>query len=643
MGRIKPATSSSYSRHLNRQIAAAETWTENLVVGGKPQGQLRTPLSRLPLLAILLVVVGITVVLLAQLFNLQVVNGVRYAGLANGNRLREQVTYAPRGRILDRNGVMLATNTASFQLVAYPYLLPRDSSVRQSSYQTIATELNLNVSKVQTAVETNGLDDVQPVLVLDHLAYQTALVIEQKLPELPGFSLDGVPQRVYKSGSGLANILGYVGRADAQDLKQRPVLSPVDFVGRDGVEAQYDQLLRGTNGVIETEVDALGRPVRTIREQAVIPGKDIKLTIDYGLQKVFAAAVARQMKIAHVKRAAGVALDPNTGAVLAMVNLPSYNDNLFAAGISDQAYQALLNDPNQPLFNKVIAGEYPSGSIIKPMELTGALQEGVVTPNTVIVDRGKIVVPSVYNPQVTYTFNGWVPGGLGPMNAVRAIAMSSDIYFYTVGGGYQGFQGMGVDRLDKYYKDYGLGQLTGIDLPGEQTGLVPSPAWKKQTFGQDWVLGDTYHLAIGQGDLLVTPLQMAVATATIANGGKLIQPHIFAQTADGADQAKVHVVRSDFVKPQWLALAREGMREVIGGTTSPAVFAGVPVTVAGKSGTAEVGYVNKEVPHAWYEAFAPFNHPEITFALVLEHGEGGSAFAAPAIASAMAWYFTNRN
>ncbi|MBI4101063.1 penicillin-binding protein 2 [Candidatus Microgenomates bacterium] len=625
-----------------KKTARAEDWVYTLLPNDpKHSGRIQEVFGRKPLLG-LLAIIGLTISLLIyQLFNLQVVNGERMAGLANGNRLRQKVTYAQRGRILDRNGVELATNTASFQLVAYPYQLPKTETERSQLYQLLSEHVGLAVEEIKRRAEAKDLTYNQPLLIKDNMSYQQALILEQKLPSLSGVALDAVPTRHYKSDSSLAQILGYTGRASEEDLKAHPDLFLVDFVGKDGVEASYDSILRGQNGVVQTEVDASGRPIRTLAEQSTRPGQDITLTIDSGMQQVLAAAIAEYMPRAHAKRAAGVALNARSGEVLALVSLPSYDNNLFSQGISEEQYQKWLNDNLQPLHNKAIGGGYPSGSTIKPIHLAGALQEGVVNENTTIVDRGKIVVPSVYDPSVSYTFLGWNPAGLGPMNARRAIAMSSDIYFYTVGGGYQGFRGMGVERLTDWYRRFGLGAPTGIDLPGETAGRVPTPDWKKQTKGEDWFVGDTYNISIGQGDLLVSPLQLANGVAAIANGGKLLKPYVFKQTTNGQISKQPQATRENFVSPDNLKIVREGMRQVIGGTTSTATFANVGVAVAGKSGTAETDPNTKRRAHAWYTAFAPYDNPEIVMAVVLEEGEGGSQFAAPPIAKAMQYYFKN--
>jgi penicillin-binding protein 2 len=596
--------------------------------------------NRKPLLLLIGLVVTTSLALGLQLFNLQIVNGSRFAGLADGNRLRQKVTYAQRGRILDRRGEQLASNQASFQLTASPFLLPKDDIARAQLYASLAGYLKTSAVEIQTKAEARGLNHTQSLLIKDNISYEQALIVEQKIPDLPGFTLDAIPLRRYQSEAGLAHLLGYIGRVNEDELRDHSYLLPVDFIGKDGIEAQYDQKLRGQNGVVKTEVDASGRPLRVIGEQANRSGEDVALTINYELQKQLAAAIAEQMPKASSKRAAGVAMDPRTGEVLAMVSLPSYDNNLFTGGIEEKTYQGLLNNEAQPLNNKAMSASYPSGSIIKPMHLIGALQEGVVNENTTIVDNGKLVVRSQFDPNQTFVYNGWNLNGLGPMNARRAVALSSDIYFYTVGGGYENFRGMGIERLAKWYRAFGLGSPTGIDLPNESSGRVPTPEWKQQVKGEEWFTGDTYNVSIGQGDLLVSPLQMVRATAAVINDGELLRPVLY---KGNSPQAKVSKVVDSKIPADSknLQIAREGMRAVVsgGGTTSPSTFAGVPVTVAGKSGTAETNPTTQRRSHAWFTAYAPYENPEIVFCVLLEEGEGGSQFAAPAIAKTMQWYF----
>lgn len=612
-------------------------WSESLLPAGNKGAKVAENLNHHALgfilvsLALLFGLVGY------HLFSLQIVNGSRYVGLAEGNRVRERVSYAQRGRILDRNGIELATNTATFQLSVTPYLMPKDEARRNAMYELLSAKTALTSSQIKEKAESQGAAYTQPLLIKDHLTYEKALAIEQKIPELTGFSLDEVPTRQYKPG--LAQVLGYVGRVNEAELERNKGLLPVDFIGKDGIEAQYDSTLRGTNGLVRTEVDAAGKPVRTLNQQATQAGRDIHLTIDYNLQTQLVASLQEQMQKAGAKKASGVAMDPRTGEVLAMASLPSYDNNLFNSGISEEQYAQLVNNKLSPLQNKAISGSYPPGSIIKPMHIIGTLQEGIANENTTIVDNGKLVVQNVYDPNIQYVFAGWNLNGLGPMNARRAIAMSSDIYFYTVGGGYKNFKGLGVTKLTEYYRKFGLGRLTGIDLPGETDGRIPTPEWLKQTHNRDWTTGDTYNISIGQGDILVSPLQMTVGTAALLNGGKLMQPYIFAKSVDGQDVNKTKTLSTISANPYYFQVAREGMKQVIGGTTSVSTFANVPVPVAGKSGTAETDPNAKKKPHAWYTAFAPYDNPSVVFSVLLEEGEGGSQYAAPAIAKTMSWYF----
>lgn len=595
-------------------------------------------ISRKSLTVVMIVSAVLFVGLLLQLAQLQVVQGERLRGIAEGNRIRKHITYASRGQILDRNGNVLAENTASFQLSITPYLLPDSSVERKHMYRQVADVVDGESSRsIARSIQEKGLDHPQPVLLRERIPREVALRLEYILPELRGFSLDSVPRREYTAKAGLAHIIGYVGRVSDEDLEHNSDILPTDFIGKAGIESRYDEKLRGQNGVIETEVDAQGRPIRTLRERPTQPGEDVRLTLDYGLQKRFAAAIRRQMQEAGVDKGSGVIMDPQTGEVLAMVSFPSYDNNIFARGIDQKTYDRLTSNPTRPMLNRAVAAGYPSGSVIKPIVLLGALDTNTVTEDTIIHDRGALTVTSQYDPSVTFTYEGWDTSGLGPMDARRAIAMSSNIYFYTVAGGDNNFDGMGVDNLTKYMKMFGLGKETGIDLPSETAGRVPTPEWKQEQFNQAWFTGDTYNLAIGQGDLLVSPLQMARAHAAIANGGKLMRPHL-------SSDARPEVMARPDISDHDYQVAREGMRMVTSGrgTTSPATFANVGVPVAGKSGTAETNPGVRD-SHAWYSAFAPYDDPQLQGTVILEGGEGGSQYAAPALAEAYAWYFEHRN
>ena len=618
------------SRVKSDHLQESEGWLDVMIpgqVGVRPRTSNQPKLTKRVMLIglmVILVMAGLTV----RLFYMQVVNADSYTTLANGNRVRLEVEYAPRGKILDRKGNVLADNTLDFQLTATPYLMSEDENTRKENYAFIAKVTGKKSSEIEKMATEEGLDFVQPLVIAESLTHDQARVLETA-NNLDGYSIDQVPIRKYDPRGGMANIVGYTGRVAPEDLESNKELLPADYVGIDGIEYQYDSVLRGKNGWQRVEVDAMGRPIRVLGKQDPVAGKDLSLTIDQPMQIAMTNAVVDQMNKAKVSKASGAAVDPMTGEVMALVTVPSYDNNLFADGISDEEYLNLVNDPNQPLYNKAISGGYPSGSVIKPLVASAALQEKVVDENTVIVDTNALVLPG------GFSFASWRPGGLGPMNVRKAIAMSSNIYFYTVGGGYGGIEGLGEPRLQNYYRAFGLGETSGIDLPGEATGRVPDAKWKMDNTGEGWYQGDSYNLAIGQGDLLLSPLQLAIAHSAIVNDGYVLKPYL-----SGTGQREVK--REVPVDKNYLQIVREGMRGVLtGGTTCECVFKDVPVKVAGKSGTAETNTPTGKRPNAWFSAYAPYESPEILVTLILEEGVGGSQFAAPAIASTMTQYFTS--
>lgn len=644
-----------------------EAWAETILPADAELGAPESQGSARPFIGFALLIAVLILILAGRMFSLQMVSGAHNLALADGNRIREQVERAPRGLIYDRNGVVLAQNQASYDLVVIPQQLPEVAAEREALYSKVAALTgkvpNVIKSKVMAGCKPTEEDIclASPLrkLVVSGVPRDQGLLLGQMGPSLAGFSLDINPIRRYDDNGLLAPILGYTGRVTADDVKQNRMYTPTDLIGKLGLEQQYEKELRGINGGQQAEVDALGRAVKLLDERPATPGGNLVLGIDHSLQKVMAEAITRQMQASGAKRASGVAIDPRNGEVLASVSLPGYDNNLFSKGISQADYQSLINNPGQPLFNKAESGAYPSGSIIKPFGAAAALQEGVVTPATIINDTGKIVVPNKYDPSKPSTFHGWErENGLGPVNAVTAIARSSDIYFYIVMGGFTDFlRYMGVDRLTTYYQKFGLGAKTGIDLPAEAAGRVPTPAWKKKFSGEGWYTGDTYNISVGQGDMLVSPLQMAMALQVIANNGTLYKPHLVTKIVDAngktVREVKPEVVRQGFISQANLNVVRRGMWEAVNadyGTACCKIKAEVPVQVAGKTGTAEtvihdegVKGVNQSRPHAWFEAFAPYDNAKIAIVVLVEHAGEGSQYAAPAVRETLRWYFTEGN
>jgi penicillin-binding protein 2 len=639
---------------LGRDIARHEEWTEAILPADAEAPTHEGETDRRPLAIFGMAGSLLLGVLVLRLFTLQVLAGDHNLALANGNRIHEQVARAPRGMIYDRNHTVLARNQASFDITVTPELLPADKSARAGEYARVGALIGMTAADVAGKAEANCktqpdcLRSPVPQLVASGVDRDKALEVDQASGVLPGFALDVNPIREYQDQNLLSVFLGYTGRVNATEMSADPSYGPTDLIGKLGVEKEYEDILRGVNGGNRTEVDATERPIRVLASRGPTPGNNLVLSVDMGLEQHMAAAIQKQMDAAHATRAAGVALNPKTGEVLAAVSLPSYDNNEFSRGITAADYQKLLADPGQPLFNKVTSGAYPSGSIIKPLGASAALQEGIVTPQTTVDDTGQLDVVNPYDNSIHYIYKGWEHSGLGVVNLFYALARSSDIYFYTIAGGFTNFTHyLGVDKLTSYYQKFGLGSRTGVDVPGETVGRVPTPAWKKKFSGLPWYTGDTYNISVGQGDILVSPIQMAAAIGAIANGGTLLEPHFLDRVEDGSGKTVQtvgpKVIRKDFISPQNLDLVRQGMRGAVHdpqGTACCFMDRDVLVAVAGKTGSAETDPANNVPPHSWFVAFAPYDNPQIVTVVLLEKAGEGAQYAVPATRETLAWYFT---
>jgi len=419
---------------------------------------------------------------------------------------------------------------------------------------------------------------------------------------------DGMTKRVYPMPS-IGQIIGYVSypKKDANGIYY-----DTKETGVTGLEAQYDSLLAGKNGQLLTETDALG----TVRSEGIvvpaIMGETVRLSIDAGLEQLLARAIADIVNSQHFIAGAGVIMDVHTGAVRAIVSYPSYDPNVMANGSPSDVIAEYNANSGHPFLDHAVQGAYTPGSIVKPFVASGALTDGIITPNTVIDDPGFLSLPDPYHLGKNFIYKGWK--ALGTVDVRRAIAWSSDIFFYTVGGGFGNQKGLGINRLDYWYQQFGLGSPTGIDLPEESGGVIPTPDWKRATFNEPWYLGDTYFTSIGQYSMQVTPIQMARATAAVANGGTLPVPTLLA----GATPVSTIVP----VSPAALAVVREGMRQ--GVTEALASALDLPyVSIAAKTGTAQTG-VHNQYDNSWVEGFFPYDHPQYSFAVVLERGPSGT-------------------
>jgi penicillin-binding protein 2 len=604
------------------------------------------PLKWLSFLAVI-----IFTFLAGRIFYLQIVQGGSFRALSDNNRIRSQSLLAPRGLILDRNSQILAQNTASFNLVAVPFDLPKNEDDLAAEIAKSAGVFNFNAEDLEKKLKSAGANSLLPVLVLQDMSQEQAILFETRATEFVGFLVKRIPVRNYLDAPVFSHLLGYTGLVSQQDLKFLDVqkYDNVDFAGKSGLEAMYEQYLHGENGQDLVEVDATGKLLNILGQHQPSAGSTLYLNIDKDLQE----KLYNLLKAGAKQKAAAVAINPVSGEVLALVSMPGFDSNLFAHGIKSADYNVLLNDKNLPLFNRAISGTYPPGSTVKPIVGLAALQEGVVTPSTVINDRGVLVIPNQFDPSVSYNFYGWNRNGLGAMNIYSAIAESSDIYFYTVAGGYPKSavtQGLGAQKLSDYYRKFHLGEITGIDLPGEKPGLVPDPEWKAQFYKNDpilskWYLGDTYHIGIGQGDLLVTPLQVAEWTALIANNGVGMRPQILNKVVDQNGntvfQSQSEVSVKKFIDEANLKIVQAAMRQTVT-SGSGKLLINLPIEAAGKTGTSQFDGADPKRTHAWFTAYAPFNNPEIVITVLVEAGGEGHVAAEPVVRDAMLWWAENR-
>ncbi len=627
-------------------------WTEETFVSDGRGREIigRTfDLSRVPL--VLYVLLFFILIIIARVAWLQIVKGDYYYSMAEGNRIRSQRIEAKRGIIYDRDRRPLSRNTANFLLYFIPADLPKEGDeldeIIGDVSRILGGQTEDDIKEILGKVERGTLEAYQPLSVADNIEYEKAMLLYLESDKWPGIILANKPRRAYDlfCGSGeekscaytLSHILGYTGKISPKELEKfSKEYSPIDYIGKMGVEYFWESELRGVNGKKQIEVDALGKEKKIINEEKAEDGRNLVLSIDTELQKKLEESMAAALKKIKLKKGAAIVMDPSNGEILALVSLPAYDNNVFARGITTQEYSELISGIGNPLFNRSVSGEYPSGSTIKPVIAAAALEEGVINENTSFLSVGGLRIGQWFFPD-------WKAGGHGRTSVKKAIAESVNTFFYYIGGGYQGFKGLGLDKIVKYGKLFGLGSQTGIDLAGEASGFLPTKKWKKEVKGERWYIGDTYHIAIGQGDILVTPLQIVMFTSVFANGGKLYRPHLVKEILSSNDRLIRNIetvpVRENFISDYNIRIIREGMRQTVT-TGSARSLSSLPVAAAGKTGTAQ--WSSKKDPHSLFTGFAPYDNPEIVITILIEEGGGDSSTAVPIAKEVMEWYFGNR-
>lgn len=581
-----------------------------------PEEQERSRRTLAALSAVVLVLFG---ALLLRLWSLQLVHGEQLKLRSESNRLRTLDLPPWRGMILDRNGEVLVSNRPSYDLVVVLEDVP-DLDVLA---RRLAILLKLDEAQTLEQLQAARQANQHQVRLKGDLSWEELVLVESRKPELPGATVMVQPKREYRYGDLACHVLGYLGEITEAQLKsgRYPQYKMGDYLGRCGIEAAWEEYLRGQRGFRRIEVDAYGRELGELKLQNSLPGANVFLTLDVRLQQEAEACLAGQ-------HGAIVVVEAKTGKIRALASSPGFSPKTFERGLTAAEWQRLSRDPHHPLANRAIKGQYPPGSTFKIVMALAALEEKVVTPATVIYCSGAM-------PFGNHVFRCWKRGGHGGMNLHAALVHSCDVYFYQVG------RRLGIERIAKWSRRFGLGAPTGLKLDKEMPGLVASSHWKQARFGFPWQEGDTVSVSIGQGYNLATPLQMALVTAAAANGGLVLEPQLVEKVESPAGEVLYQaapVIRSRLeAHPRHLAVIQRALADVVAQGTGKA--ARLPyLSVAGKTGTSQVVSLEKEKRargvrkfqnHAWFVATAPAEDPQLAVAVLVEHGGGGGAVAAP--------------
>jgi penicillin-binding protein 2 len=565
------------------------------------------------------IIIGVFVILCFRLWQIQILEGNKYKQLSEDNRLRIIKTPAPRGIIYDRNGTQLVKNSPFFSV-----------SLTTDNFKDIDTDslsalLSLSKNEIEEKLNRKDNSPFVPVKLKQGLSFEEIARIEARRSDFPGLFVETEVGREYPFGKVGAHIIGYLGKitshqANNPELKHLP---PDALIGQWGVEALFDAQLRGTPGERIIEVDAIGRELRMIQERPSVKGDDINLSIDINIQKAVEGAFGK-------KAGSLVAIKPDSGEILALESLPSFDPNIFSIGISSNEWKSIMEDKKKPMLNRAVQSQYPPGSVFKIITAVAALEEGIINADEKVRCTGGINYGK-------WTFGCWKKEGHGMVDMHKALVESCDVYFYEVG------RRLGIDKIYKYAAAFGLGKETGIELMPvkERKGLIPNTEWKKEKKRLPWYLGDTFISSIGQGFVTSTPIQMALMTATFVNGGKIYKPSLIKTNQTASETVNL--------KPETVKIIRDALVGVVNEPNGTAQGARSSIVIiGGKTGTSQVVGKKKGLAgerfmdHAWFVAFAPVDNPEIALSVFVEHGGSGGAVAAPIAKKAIEAYLKSQ-
>lgn len=560
---------------------------------------------------------------------------------AEENKLKQVLLEAPRGIIIDRYGKIIAENKIFYEVILIPEELPQDSFSYFQQIKLLAKTLNKDPKEIQQLIEEKKR--MPNSTVFSNLTIEQAIQFQARATDLKGFYLVGRFVRFYPYGEATSHLVGYTGYASQQDLINMPGIMLGEIIGKTGIEHQYNAFLKGEKGKFSYGVNARQEIIEDKEVSYYKTGKTLILTIDAELQEKIYSTLKNFIGTKY-GGGAGIALNPKTGELLALVSYPGIDTNKLVAGISSEILKRLFQSPQKPFFNRAISGEYSPGSTIKPFIALAALEEQIIDPETKINDfEGKIIVPNPYFPDKPYIFRDWKAHG--SVNMKEAIGDSCNVYFYTIGGGYGNIKGLGAGRIKKYLQEFGWGEPTGVDLAGEKSGFIPDPEWKEKNEKEIWRIGDTYNLSIGQGYIKTTPLQLAVNAAALINNGNLWKPYVVLEIREPETNTTI-IQTTPFLrenipaKPENLEIIKQGMRyTVIGGSAQR--LQDLPFSTAGKTGSVQISS-DLTKTNALFFSFMPAEDPQFLLFILVEGGGQGGATAVSLSKEILYWYWENR-
>ncbi len=632
--------SSKNKKRMKKDIEPQEIFIDNLAKEhekeiGVSEKRIEVPISKKSITFFTFFIFSLFCLLFFKSFHIQIIEGSYFSSVAQRNKSAAFSVQSLRGVVYDRNMNQMVFNSPKFDLQFDKNNISTDKNIGE--IEDVSRILGITKNEIIELIN-NSLENI--VTIKEDLGHTELVLLTARVDDMSGFSIAKSLDREYLDSTTFAHIMGYIGKVTREQMEDNPEKYSInDYAGVAGIEKVYEDYLSRDKGEVFIKRDVSGN----IKSREVVslpePGNNLVLWIDYELQKKIEEETLNILEKLGSTSAAVVAIDPNTGGILSMVSIPSYDNHIFGSKADKTIVSDILSgEEGSSFLNRTMSSAYPPGSSIKPLLGAAALQEGVISPDKKIYSPGYITVPNPWNPSQPSIFkdnkaHGWT-------NLKEAIAVSSNVYFYSIGGGYEDQQGLGIDKIKQYLQLFGWGDETGIDLPSENSGFIPDKQWKAENVGVVWTVGDTYNTSVGQGYLSVTPIQVAMSYASIINGGKLLSPKILKEVRNSNEEViekySSEIIREGFISDKNLSYVKEGMYQTtqIGTALS---LGTLDVKMGAKTGTAQTS--KPEYYHNWITVFAPFEEPEILITIIIEEVEGIRPATIPLARNILEWYF----